>query len=645
MYANALGGPILLDDQRAVVQNTSIRQLSPLSAVLHPPVQSPVTGRPLVNLSLALNYSASGLALEGYRLTNIAIHLLAALALFGVLRRTFQRTALVGAEAAGPLALVCAMAWAVHPLNTEAVNYLTQRTETLMGLFVLVALYASIRAVDDDLPERWWGLAWVAAVCGVASKETALLAPLVILLWDRVFAFASLAAAWRARWRLYALAASSWLLFLYFARDLPFFRSDGFEEDVSRLTYLLNQGPMILQYLWLSIWPRDLVFDYGLPLPLTPAEAAPAVAVVALAGIAALVLLLRGSAPGFWGAWFFLTLAPASSVIPIPTEVGAERRMYLPLVAVIVLLGLGAAWLLRKAEPPLRARLAWAVSLALLVALSAGTIVRNFDYASGLRIWQTVLDRRPHARAHEHLSMYLRDLGRIDESIAHLRIAAPESKNARHALASALLEQGDTEEALEQFREFIRLAPDDGNILLAREELAGALMKTGDLAGAEEQLRAVIELNPNYTRARVGLASLLVEKQDLKGALSELETAVRQQPGHLTALLNLGYLQAQDGQLDAAIGTLRRALAVNPLEVGARQQLLTIHMQREEYAAVEEHARVLTAQTPDDPAAYNVLGLALAYQARYQPAREQFERALQIDPNFVDAERNLDALP
>ena len=108
-------------------------------------------------------------------------------------------------------------------------------------------------------------------------------------------------------------------------------------------TYLLNQSVMIIRYLRLAIWPRGLVLDYGEPLPLTLAAAAPyAIAVVAWLGVT-IGSLVRGSVAGFLGAWFFLTLAPTSSIIPISTEVGAERRMYLPLMAIVVLAVAGAA--------------------------------------------------------------------------------------------------------------------------------------------------------------------------------------------------------------------------------------------------------------------------------------------------------------
>jgi tetratricopeptide (TPR) repeat protein len=648
IYANALGGPLVLDDHRSVRENTTIQSLADLGRVLHPPLQSPMTGRPIPNLTLAINYAVGGYGVHAYRVTNITIHVLAGLALFAWLRRTLRRTlphagAQGGAATqADGLALAVSALWLVHPINTETVNYLTQRTESLMAVFVLTSLWAAARAVDARRPLRWELLAVAAAFCAVGSKETALLLPLLLVLWDRVFAFDSWAAAWTARRRLYLGVTASWLVFAVFARELPFFVEKGFQEQVSRLDYLLHQGPVVLRYLGLTAWPQNLVFDYGAPGPLVLSEVLPAVAVVAALGIATLVALARWPRLGFWGAWFFITLAPASSFIPIPTEVAAERRMYLPLIAVLILTVLLARHLLARVDSAvLRARLAAGVTAVLAVALGATTLARNRDYQDALRLWQTSLDRWPQARAHEHVSMAYRDLGRLDDSLRHLRLAAPDSPNARHALASLLLERGELTESIAQFREYIRLRPEDPNIILGREELAIALLQAKDAAGAAEQFRAIVALSPAYARARVGLGDALVQMNQPAGALEAYREAVRLQPDNLPALQNLSTLQRAAGDVAGAIVSLRAIVRVEPRHVQARRQLVQLLLSTRDYAGAEAELRALIAATPEDPAAHNLLGLALVSQNRIAAARESFEQALKAAPGFTEARENL----
>ena len=117
----------------------------------------------------------------------------------------------------------------------------------------------------------------MAAVCGVASKEVALTVPIVIVLWDRVFAFPTFRAAWAERRRLYAMVTASWLLFVIVGRTVE---STASGVTMSPATYLFNQGPVIVEYLKRSAWPVHLVFDYGVAQELMLRDVWPSVAVV-----------------------------------------------------------------------------------------------------------------------------------------------------------------------------------------------------------------------------------------------------------------------------------------------------------------------------------------------------------------------------
>ena len=149
-YANSLDGPFVFDDIAGIEQNPSIRSLA---GSLVPPDQQATAGRPVVNFSLALNYAIHGLDVRGYHLLNIAIHILAALVLFDVVRLTLSRRPLGAsfAAVANPLAFAAALLWLVHPIQTECVDYVSLRNESLMGLFFLLTLDTAIRS-DGSLP-------------------------------------------------------------------------------------------------------------------------------------------------------------------------------------------------------------------------------------------------------------------------------------------------------------------------------------------------------------------------------------------------------------------------------------------------------------------------------------------------------------
>lgn len=138
-FSNNYSGEFIYDDFDTIVDNPEIKTFSPLWSPLWITHMTPISGRPVIALTFALNYAASGMDVFGYHLVNNIIHLLAGLTLFGVIRATLllPRFAAKYGDRANGFALAIALLWLVHPLQTEAVDYITQRTETLAGLFYL----------------------------------------------------------------------------------------------------------------------------------------------------------------------------------------------------------------------------------------------------------------------------------------------------------------------------------------------------------------------------------------------------------------------------------------------------------------------------------------------------------------------------
>jgi hypothetical protein len=345
VYANSLAGPFVADDLLSIVDNAQIRDGWRLSSLLFPARELPVAGRPVVNASFALNYALGGLDVGGYHVVNILVHVCCALVLFAIVSRAMQSRLLSTRFKSQPanVGLAVALVWVLHPLNTEAVDYLTQRTELMMGLCFLLTLYASIRAAGAPTGRGWPLAAVLSCAVGMGCKESMVTAPVMVLLFDRVFLFDSLAAAVRARWRLYAGLTATWAVLALLLWSGPRVHSAGFSSGVSVWTYLLNQPVMILRYMRLAVWPNALVINYGWPRALTFADVLPQALAIGGLLLVTLVCLIKQPAVGFLGAWFFVTLAPTSSLVPIATEVGAERRMYLPLIAVVVLVVVGGS--------------------------------------------------------------------------------------------------------------------------------------------------------------------------------------------------------------------------------------------------------------------------------------------------------------
>jgi protein O-mannosyl-transferase len=296
-YWNSFTAPFVFDDASSVLNNDSIRHLWPIGHALSPPPVAGVGGRPVFNLSLAINYALGGLNVRGYHALNLAIHILAGLTLLGVVRRTLLQPALrerFGAVA-NELALATAILWMLHPLQTESVTYVSERCESLMGLFYLLTLYCFIRGTASPNAGRWFTLSITMCLLGMATKEVMVTAPLIVFLYDRTFVAGNFRAAWKRRWRVYAGLGATWLLLGYLLIGLHY-RKVGYGLGLTWQAYAMTECRSVVNYLRLAIWPRPLVFDYGSDTISNLADAAPYALILLLLATGVLISLKRRAA-------------------------------------------------------------------------------------------------------------------------------------------------------------------------------------------------------------------------------------------------------------------------------------------------------------------------------------------------------------
>jgi len=650
-WGNSFAGAFVFDDTPAIVDNPTIRHLWPLGPVLSPGGEGgTVGGRPLVNLTLAVNHALGGTQVAGYHLLNLLIHVLAGLTLFGLVRRTLLRSpsrvgrdrqtatpviATPAADDATLLALAAALLWTLHPLQTEAVTYVIQRAESLMGLFYLLTLYGFSRALDSPRPRLWLGVSWTACLAGMATKEVMASAPLMVLLYDRTFAAGGFREAWRRRRGYYAGLAATWLLLAYLiVRTQGRGGSAGFETSVPWWAYALTQCRAIVRYLALAVWPHPLVFDYGEGLVTNPLSVAPQAALLALLVAGTAIALRRRPVLGFLGAWFFLILAPSSSIVPVVTQTMAEHRMYLPLAAVIVAGLAGGFRLLGRRLLPVCALLA--------LGLGWTTAARNRDYQTELSLWSDTLRKCPdNARAANNVgSLWLKD-GRLDRAapyfLAALRLR-PDYPSAHYNLGVALAGSGQPAAAIAQYEAALRSDPKAVDI---RVNLGVTWLKLGRAEEARREFETALRLQPGSPDAQYDLGLALAALDRPEDAIAHFEAALRLQPDLAPVEARLGDVLRQTGHADEAIVHYQAALRLQPDLAAVRFTLGNLLAQTGRLEdAITEFRRLVQGDSADLRARNN-LANALLITGHVDEAIGEYEEILRRRPDDVSVRENL----
>jgi tetratricopeptide (TPR) repeat protein len=610
-YGGTFAGPFVFDDADSIVNNGSIRHLWPIGPVLSPPFRlgQTVGGRPVLNFTLALNYAISGTDVWSYHALNILIHVLAGLTLFGVVRRTMERAG-TGGPSPTWLAFAVALLWTVHPLQTEAVTYVVQRAESLMGLLYLLTLYCFIRGADDcegrdgrparPSPAVWFGLSFLACLLGMATKEVMVSAPLLVFLYDRTFLSGTFGGAWRRHGRAHLALAATWLLLgcLVISTDRRG-GSAGFGLGVSWWTYALTQFPAIVRYLRLSVWPHPLVFDYGAEWVADPWSVAPDIAIVAALLVGTAAALRRRPAVGFLGAWFFAILGP-TSLVPGNRQILAEHRMYLALVPVVALGVVGSAiWLGRRSLP---------LFLALAAAFTAITAARNRVYRTDFALWSDTVAKRPrNPYAQTNLGV---DLGKLGDAVgarARYELALelkPTLPEANNDLGNSYRELGRMPEAFACYEAALRARPDYADVYNNR---AIALVKSGRLPDALADFGRALRLDPEFAEAHGNIGNALRLAGRPREGEAEIREAMRLKPDVPDYEMNLGLALVAEGRLPEAVAVYRRV--------------------------IERH--------PDNPDAHYHLGNALGQSGLLPEALAEFKEAVRLKPGYAEAQERL----
>lgn len=602
-YAGTLNSPFVYDDIINIVRNSTIRDLWPPVIVMPPDLAGyTVDGRPFLNFTFAVNYALGGLDPAGYHLFNIAVHFLAAAVFFDLLFRTLTSDRLKTSfgESARTISLAAALIFAVHPMATNAVTYISQRAESLAALFYVSTIYFLALGAGNGGGRKWLAASLASLVLGMSTKEIMATAPLAALLYDRTFISGGFGEAVKKRRGYYSLMALSYVV-LILLMSMSGTRSGtvGTTEEIGCLGNFAVQTMVVVKYLKLALWPSPLTLSYAwIPVP-SFAEFMPYALLLAAVGAAALYGAVKNAPAAYPAILFFLYLAPTSSFIPINIQ-AAEYRMYLPLMCLSALVCSTLVYAAGKL--PGKSRGAALLLFAAVFALYASmAVARNRDYATALSIWRDAVEKQPRDYA------------------------------AMNNYGIELMNAGDYAEAEKVFAK--GLEEDPGNMKIAIS-LGNLYAKTGRSEDAGRVFEAVSATGGDGKKKIYGsLARLALEAGRTAEAENYARLAISQNPNSDEGYGLAGQTALASGRYGEAVGYYREALRLNPDEKAYYLNIGLAHLLSGENAEARKYFAALLERDGGNALALSGMGNAYFFEKNYGEAVKYYEKSLASNPD------------
>lgn len=578
-YANTFTVPFQFDDDAYIVNNPIIRMFHYFAApwdiadlTEHTPTAVPpalryaFTTRMLGYLTFAVNYRLHGLGVAGYHAVNLAIHILNGIFVFLILRATLRigrdsEMAGEGGPAEDFIAGLTALIFVSHPIQTQAVTYLSQRFASLAACFYLLSILLYLRfclSSPGRQRKAFHAGSLVAAVAAMLTKEFTITLPIMLALYDITFLPGSI----RDRIRRLAPFALTLAIIpaLVFIQQGSFSSLDSTMRTITaadssgipRSHYLLTQFRVAALYLRLLFFPVGQNVDHDVPVYTSLFEPPVLFSLLLLLALFCAALWLYAVSKkkpenpelrlaAFGILWFFITLSVESSVIPLG-ELVAEYRLYLPSVGLIASVVSLALFAIRKFSRPEGLRPVPAAVLCALVVipLLIATSLRNTVWGSETSLWEDASRKSPGlVRPHQNLGLYYGRQGRLEDAKRELTAALalePRNFELHNNLGVIYKQLGEYDHAVQEYTTVLALSPGD---VMARYNLGNLYLAQGRIPEAVREYEKTVELIPDYDEAHN----------------------------------NLGIAYQKSGKFDAAIHEFNRALELNPRNSNVQKNL------------------------------------------------------------------------
>ncbi len=662
VYGNTFLNAFHFDDIPSILEKPWIRGLDKIPLFLH---KGSFFLRPLVILSFNINYAISEFQVWSYHLFNIIFHVIATILVYQFAKKALEFLAdFSPSKGFAFLPFLAAMAFALHPLNTQSVTYISSRSGVLATVFYLATMILFFKGFKTwkESGSKGWSFFAGAGACfllGALSKEIIVTLPAMLFLFHYYFVSRDTPKIWFATY-------AKWIFLL----AIPLLAYVGYKEfakggllsasaaHIPPASWFLTQTSVIpFEYFRKMLFPFNMNIDINFPVLtnwLHPANWL-GIVVLGLFILAWIKISIRPCATrsleigrrcvGFGMAWVLLTLLPTSSFIPL-LDVAVEHRTYLPMVGFVFIFA-GAFGYLRvwvgEYRPSLSTLATRLVNFSLVLTLfcfSAGVIIRNGDWKSEVTLWSDSKKKSPNlVRPYNNLGEAYDKLGKYDEAIAEFESALKINPNyffGLNNLGNIYGKQRKLPEAIGYFQRALQQKPNYGP---AHYNLARAFHLTGKRREAAESYRQAIKSNPYFEQAFYNLAFLAMELSEFDEAIQNFNKFLAMQPNHSKAHFGLGNGLMMKGQLDLAMAEYRKSAELDPQFAFPYLNMANIQMQTKNIPAAIENFEKALSINPSMPAVHLSLGMVYhQFQENKEKALWHLKESLRLAPDQPRAE-------
>lgn len=645
-YGNVLRGEFVYDDEFFILENPAIKNLRNIGSFFTSKYALSDTGhfiyRPLRTLSYAIDYYFWGLNPFGYHLWNLLLHIMNGVLLYIFLDSLFRKKS---------AAVISAAIFAVHPVQTDAVSWISSRGDIMYAFFFLLSILLYMGAaerirglsINKESSKRALYSASVAAYgLSLISKEAAITLPLAIILIDKFAAgpspqnpFAFKLGGLARRYGLFLVIS---LIYMAIRTSVLGITAQRGYWGGSFYYTALTMAKAYAYYIKLLLFPADLRLIYEVPVSTSLSEPTVLVSLLILAAFIAAIYFYP-----FLGLWFFVNLLPVSNILPI-YAIMREHFLYLPSIAFFSAIGLIYCKVSQIGRGSLKLSHLPAAVIIFLILVFYGTIThhRNNTWRSGFTLWTDTMRKAPRSpTAHNNLGNIFRDLKNVDKSISeyittlHL---APANARARHNLALAYQTLGFAEKSLAFYTDASNTMP---GLYQARANAGNIYRERGLRDKALFEFLHAFIIKGDVPKNLLNLANAYADHGLLKKAEYFYNLAVSIDAGYAEAYHNLAQLKTRQGIIDAAIDGYLNALRANNHLVQARLGLGSAYKSKANYSKAIAEFKTALAYDQRLFQAYN--GLAMTYNeiGLLQKAQATYETALKINPSSPETHKNL----